>query len=118
MKIIDLLNKIANGEEVPHFIIDEQEYYVGANGFLTEFFGEDVEWKLDKKWLNEQVQILEDKEEFEDIEELYNCLAETDNEIEKILIQNINDLSEKINQLTRNQKKIIDYINKGDSNDC
>ena len=61
MKVIDLLNKIANGEEVPHFIIDEQEYYVGADGFLKEIFGDDVEWTLDARWLNEEVEIIEEK---------------------------------------------------------
>lgn len=36
MKIIDLLNKIANGEEVPHFKVGALEYYLNWRGNLLE----------------------------------------------------------------------------------
>lgn len=105
MKVIDLLNKIANGEiENYNTIIKLENEQLTVGILLGSYI-------FDKKRLNDEIEILEDEEEFEDIEELYNCLAKTDNEIEKILIQNINDLSEKINQLIRNQKKIIERLN-------
>lgn len=59
MKVIDIYNKVAKGEEVPHFIIDETEYYIGADGFVKDVFGEEVEWTIDKQWLNEEVEIIE-----------------------------------------------------------
>ena len=72
MKIIDIYNKVANGEEVPHFIIDEIEYYIGTDGFVKDVFGEEVEWTIDKQWLNEEVEVLEEveDEECEDIDEI------------------------------------------------
>lgn len=59
MKIIDIYNKVANGEQVPHFVIDEIEYYIGADGFVKDMFGVEVEWAIDKQWLNEEVEIIE-----------------------------------------------------------
>lgn len=61
MKIIDLLNKIANGEEVPHIQYDDIEAYLGADGYLKDNYGDNVEWWIDKKWLNTEVEILEEK---------------------------------------------------------
>lgn len=42
IKIIDLLNKIANGEEVPQKVLyDENEYsYVGRNRFFAKYIRE------------------------------------------------------------------------------
>lgn len=102
MKIIDIYNKVANGEEVPHFIIDEIEYYIGTDGFVKDAFGEEVEWTIDKQWLNEEVQILEEVEdkEYEDIEELtQECFDHWTQ-------------AKKINALIRNQKYILEQLNK------
>lgn len=60
MKVIDLLNKIANGEEIPNFIIGEVEYYMGANGYLRECMGDEAQWYIDKGWLNTETRILEE----------------------------------------------------------
>ena len=75
MKVIDLLNKIANGEEL-HF-------YVINNGFKTEYFyekgkplryddDEDVEWRISEDWLNCEVEIIEEDKPALAREELEN----------------------------------------------
>jgi hypothetical protein len=64
MKVIDLLNKIANGEEVPHFKVGEIEYFLNWRGNLLEREGDkpiaDVQWFIDEDWLNTEVEIIED----------------------------------------------------------
>ena len=95
IKIIDLLNKIAKGEEVPHFIIDEQEYYLGADGFLKELYGDEVEWTLDAEWLNTEAEIKEKKKE---IEAINICKTE-----DEYFIDKINELIEAVNKLKRDK---------------
>ena len=118
MKVIDIYNKIANGEKVPNFIIDEQEYYIGADGVLKSFFGDEVEWCVYKNWLNEEVQI---KEEVEDKE--YEDITEWEKEAIKDIKTNskykfgglenyVSVLAKTQNELIRNQKKIIERLNK------
>ena len=74
MKIIDLLNKIANGEEVPKkikikdeiWIYDEIDYIASDNrGYLFE-----VHTRTNCQDLNEEVEILEEEmpEKIEEIE--------------------------------------------------
>lgn len=72
MKIIDLLNKIANGEEVPHFKVGEVEYFLNWKGCLLEREGGnqgyDTQWFIDKDWLNTEVEIIEEDKKIEKIE--------------------------------------------------
>lgn len=92
MKVIDLLNKIANGEKVPNFIVDEVEYYMGANGYLRECMGDDTQWYIDESWLNTKVQIIEEEKKIpEKIKDKY-C-----SQISKV------ELAQKYNE-------IIDYL--------
>lgn len=108
MKIIDLLNKIANGEEVPKKIKCGEYYFDFRNGryYNSEYSSEHIEevlgsyFRLDGM-LNDTVEILEEEKKIP--EKLFHCCMGTDNEEIKFLIQNINDLSDKYNQL-------IDYL--------
>lgn len=69
MKIIDILNKIANGEEVKFKTIDEQlEYYCKENDFLRDRNNQEVNWWLDSEWLNKEVEIIEEEKKIEPIE--------------------------------------------------
>lgn len=64
--------------------------------------------------LNENIEILDNKEEFEDIEEInYRTYYEScsDREIIKIHSQEMVKIKDKINQLIKNQKKIIERLN-------
>ena len=118
IKIIDLLNKIANGEEVPNKIkyrdiaitYDEesQDYYkYWGEGLFSYLFSE----RDDVSFLNDEVEILDGEDEFEDIEEI---------DIDKVKDEfvnynyNVYDLiylfGVTMNQLIKNQKTIIERI--------
>ena len=60
MKLIDVFNKIAKGEE-PRFIIDDEVYHIGKSEMVVDEIGREVEWFIYKEWLNKEVEIIEDK---------------------------------------------------------
>ncbi len=101
IKIIDLLNKIANGEEVPEKIKFQNCIYTTKNPVVNEYRTEDGRTLTENHYMVEafltnEVEILDEEDEFEDIEEL------TCNEY---------DFEKKaINQLIKNQKKIIERL--------
>lgn len=79
MKLIDVLNKIAKGEE-PRFILDET-YHIGKSGLLVDEDDREVEWLIYKEWLNREVEIIEEDKKIEKIplpsfEEFKNMSAE------------------------------------------
>lgn len=135
MKVIDLLNKIANGEEVPKKIkvyddsftyIDKWEQYTSDNTDKPLLY---IISAFNYSGLNDEVETIEEEprnievcgslftrseynrlagiEEDKKIEYIYHCCMEPSSKETKFLIQNINDLSDKINE-------IIDYINGSD----
>jgi len=70
VKVIDILNKIANNEEIPRFYVDDEtrEYYM-KDGFLTKHktcyeddeFDEEVSWNMYSEWFNEEITIVDEK---------------------------------------------------------
>ena len=108
MKVIDLLNKIANDEEVPNFIIDEQEYYLGADGVLKELYGEVVEWALDAEWLNTKVEIIEEPKKIEIPKHIPNEVIQ---DLDRAICPaNVKCIAHKVNELIN----YLQHINKGD----
>ena len=119
MKIIDLLNKIANGEEPPKKIRYQANShkldlftYNEYTGDYSREIGMDLFVYLFSKtritgFLNDEVEIIEEDKKIEKI--IPTSLKGIDNLDEKIEIVHIDTISaiEKINE-------IIDYINKGD----
>lgn len=130
MKVIDLLNKIAKGEEVPlvikcedvEFALEDNEYYYENCEnhdcyALFDYFAFEKDKKsyevldLEVEEIKEEIiEEVEDKE-YEDIEELkidkiYKC-----DDYQQIYI-NFKDTWNKINDLIRNQKKIIENLDK------
>lgn len=102
MKIIDLLNKIANGEEVPKKIkydyneweYDEKAktYYCGTCTLLN---------KYKFLYLNDEVEIIEEEKKIpEKINCWYNYNGTDDKELTKIMLD---ELKDKYNE-------IIDYL--------
>jgi len=115
MKIIDLLNKIANGEDVPEKIKltcgYEYEYKTDELGFLdyirvntgNHLFGED--YVLDEANINKEIEILEDNKKIEKLEfahTTYYC--EEAKEFYEVFDANLRDVKDKINE-------IIDKLN-------
>lgn len=108
IKIIELLNKIANGEEKPKRIKWGEHYF---EWFVYEYkatkeLGEPLFSQLGgfgKHFLTDEVEILDEEDEFEDIEEMnldVDCTCEW----------NFGEVYDTINQLIKNQKKIIERL--------
>ena len=113
IKIIDLLNKIANGEEVPKKIkyeFKEYELSLSSKNYYRTDRSEDLLSIVSGDELNDYVEILDEEDEFKDIEELN---LEQDELVNNKDIRPIDYLFEgTINQLIKNQKKILDKLNK------
>ena len=123
MKIIDLLNKIANGEEVPHFKVSEIEYFLNRRGNLLEQEeGKpscDTQWFIDKEWLNTEVEILEEEKKIPEKLKEFGLIKYN---LDYIDYKNIEILKEWLNQdfqtiydtldsIIKNQNQLIDYLN-------
>ena len=135
MKIIDLLNKMANGEEVPKRIRVDNIIYIYEN--LEHFYYTDDEAREDllvrgKDWstfdfLNWNVELIEedtiDIESIKEIEyyevngvgeeqdkfilkETGEYLSEAYNEFEMVVIRKINELVQAVKQLNKEIKSI------------
>ena len=108
IKIIDLLKNYADGKEMPRLIRYKGDKYTFNSSvtFPHSYIGEDNElFTRGQIYLNDEVEILDEEDEFEDIEELdgkeeyYSWSFAT------------TCLTYKINQLIKNQKKIIERLN-------
>lgn len=113
MKIIDLLNKISNGEKVPKKIKYDDEYFVFNEEWhtylccdhdLTPLF--DRCNMLKANFLNEEVEILEDTTE--EIEELnyYTVISTSYNRFQKHVDEEFKKRAQKINELVRAVNKL------------
>ena len=117
IRVIDLLNKIANGEEVQKKIKYNDDEYIHIDNYC--YFCEETNETLSQNTyaefsrLNDEVEIL-DEEEFETIEELLIEYDDGDIGINKKYIssQQSEIFAKSINQLIKNQKKIIQKLNK------
>lgn len=68
MKLIDALQKIADGEEVDFKIECSGEKYSLVKGFtLLDERDEEVRWYIDEKWLNNEIEIIEEPKKIEKI---------------------------------------------------
>ena len=105
MKIIDLLNKIANGEEPPKKILFNDKVYKWNDG--VDYENEDrgcVEFLLSqqcicKNFLNEEVEILE------------TTITYKQDKIKKLYFHDLDDISDNEKILIVKINEIIDYIN-------
>lgn len=112
MKVIDLLNKIANNEikQGTKFKIDGCAY-IYNNGYIAKDDGNKTMeiFYISQRLLNDEIEIIEEVEdkEYEDIEEIDNnefCMMNNTAEIF--------ELYKRVDKLIRNQKKIIERLNK------
>ena len=129
IKIIDLLNKIANGEEVPKKIkIREVDYkftqistrnltFSDSGNNINYAYENDFEnYWLDCARINELVEILDEEDEFEDIESFgvhyswdyidYKNIEE----LKKYVNKDFQNIFDTLDKLIKNQKKIISRL--------
>ena len=117
MKVIDLLNKIANGEEVPKIIKYDETIYLFRNYDYKEYSiekgicDEQTSWiedKFDFYKINDEVEIIEEDKKIEKIK-ILNC----DNYVKKENYETILTMQEialDISTLKKCVNKIIDYL--------
>ena len=114
IKIIDLLNKIANNEDVPKKIKWENIIYAYSEydkDYLEEPFSDeeykglfDMRDSILTQFLNDEVEILNEAKE-DKIQKIYHCETSLiKNEVEIFITENLNQMVDKINEL-------IDEIN-------
>lgn len=107
IEVIDLIKIIANGEEAPKRIVirgSEFEYYCNAS--IERYYRSynDTNWVncIDIR-PNDKVEIPNEEDKFEDVEEMnldIDCTTEW----------NFGEVYDTINQLIKNQKKIIERL--------
>ena len=68
------------------------------------------------EWLNFEIEILDEEDEFEDIEEIVHEYIYGLNENEEIIDDRVCRFEDKINTLIKNQKKILERLNILDNN--
>ncbi len=113
MKVIDLLNKIANGEEVPKkFMVDGDTLYIGEDKFIEYANGERIEWFIYPSWLNEEVETIKEDKKIEKIKNI-NCESFRDNHNG---IRQLTDIEIASDIITLKEwiNKIIDKLNEED----
>lgn len=124
MKVIDLLNKIANGEEVPKILhngkygIYEKEKRAVAfynDEKCTSYYGSWFKWELCEDGLNDEIEIIEEPKKIEKIK--WELTKETINTVSDSNTVKITALMKRTEKLKNTLNEIIDYINKGDSNE-
>jgi len=104
MKIIDILNKIANGEKVPNFKYKDDRFSQFNTSIHNDTDGKWVEVKtgnddweeIGYSFLNDEVEIIEEDKKIEKLE-----LATTDggeNTIYMVLANKINEIIDKLNK--------------------
>lgn len=95
MKLIDIMQKVAN-KEIFKFRIDDVNYYVDKLNYICEEDGTKVEWYIYDEWLNTNAEIIEEDKKIEKLIFDKDCTCEW----------NFGEVYEKTNE-------IIDYINGG-----
>ena len=126
MKVIDLLNKIANGEDVPKKIKIKSTIYELDEMETTYYDEHDMTFmqNYNFKILNEEVEIIEEHEEelqehkipekLENEKEFYAYMRYKENkaEIDKVLyiLKALNLTEEKIDNLNNKINEILDYL--------
>ena len=108
IKVIDLLNIISKGEEIPEKIKYkgyEFEYNQGEEDYFNRKMGYGMLDDLNLfSELNKEVEILNEAKE-DKIQKIYHCETSlTQNEVEIFITENLNQMVDKINEL-------IDEIN-------
>lgn len=106
IKIIDLLNKIANGEKTPEKIKYQNKIFThngfGNNNYWCEEKNVIFEESFILEDLNNEIEIIEEKKEIEKCDVLKHCVDFTKNE--NVLLDNQFVLQKKIDDL-------IDVVN-------
>lgn len=90
MKVIDIMQKVAN-KEIFKFRIDDVNYYVDKSNYICEEDWTKVEWYIDDEWLNMNAEIIEKDKKIETIDPIDYCHS-TDTSKDMVLVEKINEI--------------------------
>lgn len=128
--IIQLLNKIANGEEFPKKVKFEDKIYTYYNE-MTDYKNEDyflfdmISDGCVKDFLNDKVEIIEEQEEIDiqELEEIKEMEIFRKVDTRQTFEENLKKIDKhevnfffKINEIIRKQNKIVQYLEQLDKN--
>ena len=97
MKVIDILDRIANGEKLHFCVINEDfkiEYFYEKGKPLRDEYDEDVEWRIGEDWLNCEVEIIEEDKKIKKID-YYDHLGV---DLSQAVCNKINEIIDKLNE--------------------
>lgn len=99
MKVIDMLDRIAKGEEVKFKIIETDEVLNLTKDMhlFSITNNEPIEWYIDEEWLNYEVEITEDKK-IETIDPIDYCHS-SDTSKDMVLVEKINEIIKVLNEI-------------------
>ena len=105
MKVIDLLNKIANGEDAPEKFRFAGQIFEKQGSYIADEDGDSIFDSMctDFSNINEEIKLIEEDKKIEKIE--YS--------IDKDGYLSVNDFREHLLQIINKINEIIDYINGG-----
>ena len=111
MKVIDIMQKVAN-KEIFKFRINDINYYVDKSNHICEEDGTKVKWYIDDEWLNMNAEIIEEDNKIEKLEIVHNGSANAYALLNEYgtkcaLTKHSKVMCDKINE-------IIDKLNKGE----
>ena len=104
MKVIDIMQKVAN-KEIFKFKINDINYYVDKSNHICEEDGTKVEWYIDDEWLNMNAEIIEEDKKIEKLEITKNYNGDGG-----MLINQMATADYQIVQIANKINEIIDYI--------
>ena len=104
MKVIDILNKIANGEEIPEKFRFAEQIYEKQGSYIVDEDGDGIFESIcgDFSNINDEIEIIEEDKKISNLIYYNRCDFDTLDEFVAITTR---DIFDKINE-------IIDYINK------
>ena len=110
MKVIDIMQKVAN-KEIFKFRINDINYYVDKSNHICEEDGTKVEWYIDDEWLNMNAEIIEEDKKIEKLDQridtgLFGSQIKDEIEIANAINKQANYISDIVSKIN----EIIDYL--------
>ena len=111
MKVIDIMQKVAN-KEIFKFRINDINYYVDKSNYICEEDGTKVEWYIDDEWLNMNAEIIEEDKKIEKIQQrtdtgLFGSMVNDEIKVAEAINKQANYLSDIVSTIN----EIIDKLN-------
>jgi hypothetical protein len=113
MKVIDMLDRIANGEEVKFKIIETDEVLNLTKDMhlFSITWNEPVEWMIDEEWLNYEVEIIEEDKKIEKVNTYVLCDYDFKNKDDDNNLIATNILDKALEEYSHKINEIIDKLN-------